>query len=439
MYCRTAASFSHPTGSSDRYKWDPETVLGLINPSNDSITCVGYAASRGRRCQNRVAAASVRCARSMIDKLALENAYKAAASPQLEVAASLLLCKRFHSNQTPDVAESWRSKLEDWAERHEDVKPSFQAGDQQSDLDASDTAAEDSDSDESSDDDDVKPRAKNERKMDSHKKCSNEELMKMMKQMQENLAWLNAELTKRNAKLNEEVKVNIKLEEKEEDDKEQTRIQKLVDERWMRHVEELRRQKQEEEQRRREEEEEERRQEEQKRQEAERKRREEEGLRQKREQERRRREEEAAAEAARTRAFQERVRLTRQRWEREQRKRAEEEAAEWRAAWEKYNKTWDSDRASAANIPWPVKLGLRGEVNEASVRLFFAKAPPEESRATARARFDLVSRELRRWHTDKVMNHLGLGAVNSLTRDALNTVAKVLVELRKDARREMNT
>ncbi|KAI1492467.1 hypothetical protein F5X96DRAFT_626449 [Biscogniauxia mediterranea] len=432
MYCRTAASFSHSTGSSDRYKWDPETVLGLTNPSNDSITCVGYAASRGRRCQNRIAAASVRCARSVIDKLALENAYKAAASPQLEVAASLLLCKRFHSSQTPDVTESWRVKLEDWAERHEDVKPS--------DLDTSDTAAEDSDSDESSDDDDVKPRAKNERRMDSHKKCSNEELMKMMKQMQENLAWLNAELTKRNAKIDEEVKVNIKLEEKEKDDKEQSRIQKLVDERWMRHVEELRRQKQEEEQRRREEEEERRRQKEQKRQEAERKRREEEALRQKREQERRRREEEAAAEAARARAFQERVRLTRQRWEREQKERAEEEAAEWRAAWEKYNKTWDSDRAAAvANIPWPVKLGFRGEVNEASVELFFAKAPPEESRATARARFDLVNRELRRWHTDKVMHHLGLEVVNSLTRDALNTVAKVLVELRKDARREMNT
>ncbi|KAI0602998.1 hypothetical protein F4775DRAFT_531484 [Biscogniauxia sp. FL1348] len=398
MECRKAASFSHSTGSSDRYKWDPETVLGLINPLKDSITCVGHAISRGRRCQNRVAAASVRYARNVIDKLALESAYKAAASPQLEVAASLLLCRQFHSGQAPDVAERWRFKLEDWAERHEDVKPSFQADDEESDSDTSDTAAEDSDSDDSDDsddsgdDDDIKPKVENERKKDPDEKCSNQELMEMMKQMQRSLTWIDAELRKRNAKSDAEVKAKIKLEE--------------------------------------------------------------EALKQKREQERRRREEaaaaaaaaaaeaaaaEAEAEAARVRAFQERVRRTRQRWERGQNERAERDAAVWRAAWERYNKTWDSDRLSAANIPWPVKLGFRWQVSEANVKLFFAKAPPEESRATARARFDLISKELRRWHTDKVMQHLGLEVVNSVSGEALNTVAKVLVQLRQDAQREMKT
>ncbi|KAI5924860.1 hypothetical protein F4810DRAFT_97826 [Camillea tinctor] len=442
MNYRTAPSFHYPARSSDNYEWDPEIVLGLTNPQRGFITCVGFAPSRGRRCQNRVAAATVSYGRSILNKLACESAYKAAASPQLENAASSFLCRRFHQGQARDVAEKWRMKLEDWAAHHEDAKPSFR----QSDSDDSDTAAEDSDSDDSDDsgvsgvrgdDFDVK-HEDNTKKMRSTETRLNDELLKMMeglvrleaemKKQNEEMKKYNARMRERMANLDDEVKVEIKTEE---------------DEPLIHNIEELRRWNQEEEKRRREEEEKRRREgeEEKKRQEVERKRREEEARKQKEEQERRRREEEEeeAAKVARARAFRERVRLQRERLEQQKKEKAEKETAEWRTAWERYNKMWESDCLSVANIPWPVKLGFRVEVTEANVTTFFAKAPPEELRATAKARLDLIRKELLRWHTDKVMQNLGSEVVNSSASDALNVVARVLVELMKKALGETRT
>ncbi|KAI1502703.1 hypothetical protein F5X99DRAFT_149683 [Biscogniauxia marginata] len=410
MYYRTASSFPYSSTASECQEWDPETVLELTNPLKGCVTCIGYAPSRGRRCQNRIAANSISYALSIVNKLALKNAYKAAASPQLESAVTCLLCTRFHKNQATDVVKGWRSKLEYLAARNERANSSSHISDETS------TESEESDNDSSDDDDDDDDDDydnKNDNKSAGGGQ-SIDEVLEMLKEIRETVA----ELKRENAKLKKDVKVKFEPEEGD-----QFLVRKAEVDHQKRVGEARRRQEEEEEEKCR-----------QERQ----KRRDEEARRQ--EQERRRREEEEAVVAARTRAFQERARLARQRREREQKEKAEKEAAEWRASWEEYTKGWDGgSRLTAISIPWPVKSGFWWDVTEANVRLFFAKAPPEELRASPRARLNLVNRELRRWHTDKVMQKLGSGVANGFIKSTLDAVAMVLVELRKDARRACKT
>ncbi|KAI1457657.1 hypothetical protein F4805DRAFT_427682 [Annulohypoxylon moriforme] len=156
------------------------------------------------------------------------------------------------------------------------------------------------------------------------------------------------------------------------------------------------------------------------------------------EEERKRKEEESKREQkAREEAFRERVRLAKAKREREARERAEKEAASWRTAWERYSSAWSRPAdVSATNIPWPVKSGLQSDVDEANVRLFFAKAPPADSVDPGDKRFKLISEENRRWHTDKMMQRFGSDVVNGAAKGPLSIVAKVMIELRQEARNE---
>jgi len=47
--------------------------------------------------------------------------------------------------------------------------------------------------------------------------------------------------------------------------------------------------------------------------------------------------------------------------------------------------------------------------------------------------------ENKRWHTDKVMHKLGLEVANEKLKDAFNTIARVMVELRREAYRSKTT
>ncbi|KAI0131650.1 hypothetical protein F4776DRAFT_152567 [Hypoxylon sp. NC0597] len=371
MYFNDTSPFNNPRSSLKTQKWDPEIVMGLANQDvGNRITCLGWAASRNRRCQRGPAQHKIASATCILNRLACKNTSKAAGSSELREAADLLLCWQHKGNLT-GVLKQWRIELEDWDEDYEDDNSSS-ATSNKVDPRASST--------------DDKSRVKEE----ATEYSSAEELRKMMKQMEENIARLEAELRRRDGK-------HKKREEEE--------------------------QKSREEERRRREEEQKRRQEEEDR----------------RKEEEKRREEEARAreKERKERAFRERVRLAKEEREREARRKLEKEAAEWHAAWARYSSSWDKSKTvSVEDMPWPVKSGLRSDVNEANVRLFFAKAPPEELVKTGDKRLKLINAENMRWHTDKVMQRFGPDAVDGAAKGVLGIIAKVMIKLRQEAQKE---
>ena len=87
-------------------------------------------------------------------------------------------------------------------------------------------------------------------------------------------------------------------------------------------------------------------------------------------------------------------------------------------------------------LPWPVKSGAMEDVTPANIKQFFSVAPPTPASATAgEERYRTISRENKRWHTDKIMSRFGISALDGPCKNALNITAKVVVELRQEAQR----
>ncbi|KAI1406715.1 hypothetical protein F4819DRAFT_5353 [Hypoxylon fuscum] len=366
-------------------KWDPEAVLKFTNPVTQSPTCIGYARTQGRRCQRYIAQGKTAYARGILKKLSTVDASKAAVSPDLAEVVDTMLCWQ-HGCQSSSLLSQWRRKLENWAAANEN--------------NASSTSCSDSEDDTWSYKSEPRDHIKKEATEDD---LSAEELRKILKRMQESLARLEAELRRRGGE-------HIKQEDLAEEG---------ISQKTKRG--ETRRQSQEREEQRQEQQ--------KRRQEEERRRKEEE----EREEERKREEEKRRAEKAREEAFRERVRFAKKKREQEARERIEKEEAEWRAAWKRYSDAWDG--SIHLSLPWPVKSGLQSDVTEVNVKLFFMKAPPEEMINSGEKHFNLINKEIKRWHTDKVMQRFGSGVVNGATKDALGTIAKVMVDLRQEARK----
>ncbi|KAI1417549.1 hypothetical protein F5Y13DRAFT_59617 [Hypoxylon sp. FL1857] len=379
MRFNITSPFSNQYPSSSPQNWDPEDVLGLANQNYSirGVTCMGWATTRNRRCQRVPAQHKIMSARSILNRLAHKCPSKAAGSPELREAAELLLCWQ-HQNQTDNLLRQWRMQLEDWAaDQDDDNSPSSASA--KSDPRARTTEGQSRVKKEATDD------------------LSAEELRKMMKEIQENLARLKAEFRRREGK----------------DTKRDEGAERAAPRRSTKREEEAQ-QSREEERRRREEEQ-----------------------RRKQEEEKRQKEEQKREEEARKKAHQERVRLEKERREREARRKLEKEAEEWRAAWKRYSNAWDEGASvSIANMPWPVKSGLQSDVNEANVKLFFAKAPPKESVDSGEKRYKLISAETKRWHTDKTMPKCSPDTVDGASKAALEIIARVIIKLRQEAKRD---
>ncbi|KAI1393688.1 uncharacterized protein F4822DRAFT_20828 [Hypoxylon trugodes] len=381
MYYTNSSTVSKPQ------KWDPKEVLGLAYDSY----CIGWATTRGRQCQRYIARHKSSHGQCILDKLACENASKAAESPDLPEALDIMLCWQ-HTGQSSGILKKWKYKLENYAPDFDDY--SNDDSDDESSALWSESGL-----------DDWRPK-KLYTKKEPTSDPSIEELRKMMKQMQDNLARLESELRRRGKHDIKQDHAKMEAEERQKREarrKEEERIRQ----------EQARRQE-----------------EEQKRQEEERRRREEEERIRKEEEQRR-------AEKAREDAFRERVRLAKKRREEEARMKAEKEAAEWKATWQRYSNAWDkNDRATILTIPWPVKSGLQIDVTEANVRLFFAKAPPADFVDSGEKRFKFINAENKRWHTDKVIQRFGRELVEGDAKTTLDIIAKVVIELRQEAQRE---
>ncbi|KAI0180150.1 hypothetical protein GGR52DRAFT_229632 [Hypoxylon sp. FL1284] len=360
--------------SSKALTWDPNAVLELTNHAAYGITCIGHAPSKGRRCRNRVAQHKVASALSILRTFG--SAPKAAASlAELRPAAELLLCW-LHGNQASKMLSKWGYLLEDCISDQSDEIPSS-IGLRVKKEDTEGGSAK-------------KWRAcENERKEDGARRRTSESYEHKWEQEQkERQKWQKQQEERRRA------------EEKKREDKQRRR----------------------EEQRREEQRREERRREEQRREE------------QRREEQKR--EEQRREKAAREEAFRERVRLAKEKRMREAREKLQKEAAEWRAAWERYSDGWTKGKTlTVADIPWPVRSGLQRDVNEASVKLFFEKAPPTELMSSGEKVFKLINAENKRWHTDKVMQRFGPDVVKGAAKPTLDLIAKVMIELRQETQK----
>ena len=97
----------------DNAVWDPVEVLEILNPDKyDSPTCVGYAPSKGRRCQNPIAQANRICAERLLDEYSTKPPDASTIHDALYQVAQSLLCKRYHRSQVEGVVKGWVKSIE---------------------------------------------------------------------------------------------------------------------------------------------------------------------------------------------------------------------------------------------------------------------------------------------------------------------------------------
>lgn len=94
-------------------RWTPSDILTNIDNSSCSITCVGYAPSKGRRCHIAIAAANRQDAAKLLDQMSKLNLSSSRIDGLLEQLAPRVLCKRYHQNQSSSMVSQWQDDLED--------------------------------------------------------------------------------------------------------------------------------------------------------------------------------------------------------------------------------------------------------------------------------------------------------------------------------------
>jgi hypothetical protein len=87
--------------------WDGVKVLGIVNNATRSVTCVGHAPSKNRRCQNSIAVSNSQEAERRLFALPSHSGDSVAIRQQLLQIASLSLCKRNHQDQAREIARQW--------------------------------------------------------------------------------------------------------------------------------------------------------------------------------------------------------------------------------------------------------------------------------------------------------------------------------------------
>lgn len=97
------SSFTY-NGSLD---YDPMKLFQLVNPDRGFVTCVGYAPSKGRRCQCQIARHNHQSALLKLSALPPASSDSQTLLALLRKAAERSLCVRFHQGQAAEVAQRW--------------------------------------------------------------------------------------------------------------------------------------------------------------------------------------------------------------------------------------------------------------------------------------------------------------------------------------------
>lgn len=132
--------------------WDPLELLELVNPDKLSITCIGWAPSRRRRCRNTIAQHNIQAAKAVMERMVRPGLSDGNLKELLFNLAEYTLCRRNHQGQTRQVSDGWfrivRTHLDEEEERFSDTSDDGSDGDNSSDEDDdSSTGSNDSDSD----------------------------------------------------------------------------------------------------------------------------------------------------------------------------------------------------------------------------------------------------------------------------------------------------
>ncbi|CAK4030355.1 Hypothetical predicted protein [Lecanosticta acicola] len=88
-------------------EWDAFQLLQIKNLDTHTVTCVGYAPSKRRRCQNPIAQHNRMAANEILQKLPRRALDQDHLYTHLERLAGLLLCRRNHQDQACTVATEW--------------------------------------------------------------------------------------------------------------------------------------------------------------------------------------------------------------------------------------------------------------------------------------------------------------------------------------------
>ncbi|KAF2454195.1 hypothetical protein BDY21DRAFT_381509 [Lineolata rhizophorae] len=95
--------------------WEAEQILEIPNQAKENIfTCVGFAPTRGRRCQNRIAIHNRVMVRDTLDLASRFDPDNPEVERLLRRVVGRALCFR-HVNQEPHVLRNWMDRVEDLA------------------------------------------------------------------------------------------------------------------------------------------------------------------------------------------------------------------------------------------------------------------------------------------------------------------------------------
>ncbi|KAF2494796.1 hypothetical protein BU16DRAFT_48193 [Lophium mytilinum] len=449
-------STPHPTYSAPN--WDPEITLNIKNYSyGGSVTCVGYAPSKRRRCQNPINAANRAFANNIIEDLRCLNPHSPSIYPQLCRLAGYTLCLRNHQSQVDEVVEGW---MRDIAKLPKYGTSSIHARREPEDLNMDEKWDEILDLRELLYD--CETRALHRRLVQVARSLERAavkgvETMALkaemvhlllqlkrlgveaqdLKQEGDGYNWEQEHADERwREKKRREEKV---LREKARQQAEQSRQQKLERERReterREEVERLRKAEEKRTEEARQQRERLRKEKfERERQERERQRREQEEKLRKEAEEKRKRETEERNERVRKRA--ESMRLEK---ERLAKAKADAEKKALEEAWLRYAVEWDTLKKNPTKgspielrqmIPWPVVSGKVEDVNEKNVEAFYRKATPYQD--DTGKMFQLLKMECLNWHTDRIPSRFGDGAIDATIADLFNTVMRVVIKLRSE-------
>jgi len=97
--------------SSSEARWDPIKAFSIHNhEKGGAVSCVGWAPSKRRRCQNPIAAQN----RSAAEYLLKDMSYRdpnTVTDATLEMIAGYSLCRAYHQNQKAEMVRNWKNVI----------------------------------------------------------------------------------------------------------------------------------------------------------------------------------------------------------------------------------------------------------------------------------------------------------------------------------------
>jgi hypothetical protein len=86
----------------------------------------------------------------------------------------------------------------------------------------------------------------------------------------------------------------------------------------------------------------------------------------------------------------------------------------------------------SSEMPWPVKSGLRKDVNEQNVVAFYHNALPGSS---ANEFYKIMQQECLIWHPDKIYQFIASLTLTTPEEESMAVIARMVIKLHKDFRR----